>query len=168
MNKYKVPAFTILEITVTMMLAAIVIGIAYTAFSIVSKGYGSYNVKSREMATVLRLNELLAKDFKRADMVLKDTAGLSFQAINGVVKYDFTNEYVLRRAAIIDTFKLQIKDASFSFENMPVDSISDEEELNRVDALTFNLLFRDEKIPYHYYKQYSSVNLLQRNPNAVD
>ena len=168
MSKYRVKAFTLLEVTIAMLIAAIVIGIAYTAFSIVHKTYSAYHTKNNEMATVLRLNELLKKDFKRAGIVLKDTNGLVLKDTSNLVRYRFEEAYVIRIAGIIDTFKLQTETITVGFEGVPVDVVSDTEEQNRVDDLIFNLLFRDEKIPYHYHKQYSSADLIQRNPNAIN
>jgi hypothetical protein len=55
-----------------------------------------------------------------------------------------------------------------AFETFPVNEVQETEEQNRIDEFAFTLIFQNEKIPYHYHKLYSSVNLIQRNPNAVN
>jgi len=77
MNKYRVKAFTIFEMVITMMITAIVIGIAYTSYSIVVKSYNSFNNKNNDMAVVINLDHLLKRDFERAETILKDTDGIA-------------------------------------------------------------------------------------------
>ena len=50
MNKHRIKAFTIMEVTVTMLIAAILIGITYTTYSIVLKSYNSFTTKNADMA----------------------------------------------------------------------------------------------------------------------
>ena len=52
----KLQAFTIMEVTIAMLLSAIVIGITYTVFSIVSRSYRSYTNKHEEMNRLLLLD----------------------------------------------------------------------------------------------------------------
>lgn len=167
MSKHKVNAFTILEMTVAMLISAIVIGITYATFTIVYKSYNLYHNKHEEMAVALRLNELLIKDFKKADVILKDTNGLVFKDTNSLVTYRFNDSAIIRTAGIIDTFKIKTGALSTSYEGAAIEEVTAIPERNRVDEINFNTIIRDEKIPYHYYKQYSSANLIQRLPDAL-
>jgi hypothetical protein len=60
-----------MEVTVTMMIAAILMGITYTTHIIVSKSYLSFNTKNAGMAEVELLDKLLKRDFDRADVIAK-------------------------------------------------------------------------------------------------
>jgi Tfp pilus assembly protein PilE len=166
--KNRVKAFTILEVTITMLIAAVLIGITYVTYSIIVRSYSSYNQKNQDMAVLVRLDEWLKKDFTRADMVLKDTAGIALNSAEHHVKYHFDQGFVVRTEFRADTFKLNTETIITSFEEQPLNEFSSTDEQNRMDDLSFVILFQNEKIPYHYHKQYSSANLINRNPNALN
>ena len=151
-----------------MLLSAIVIGITYTVFSIVTRSYHSYNLKHEEMAVVLRLDELLQKDFDRAEIVLKDTDGIVMKNKTRFIKYRFYGDYVLRLGTTADTFKVKNDSVMTSFEGHPVNSIGESVEQNRLDELDIQVTLQKEKIPYYYRKIYSSENLITRTPHAID
>jgi len=162
----KVPGFTIMEVTIAMLLSALVIGISYTVFSLVTRTYRTYQLKHQEMANVLRLDELLQMDFGRAEVILKDTDGIALKNSNRVIKYSFYPDYVLRRGITVDTFRVKTDSITISFENKPLDDLKDIEEDNRMDELAMLISLQKEKIPYYYHKIYSSVNLINRKADA--
>ena len=168
MNKHRIKAFTILEVTITMLIAGLLIGITYTSYSIIIQSYHSFTSKNDDMAVLVTLDHLLKRDFTRADIITKTPNGINLAGAGNVVDYQFTPDFVIRSATRIDTFKVQTRDMNTSFENSPISEITDTEEQSRVDQLDFTLIFQNEKIPYHYHKLYSSVNLIQRNPNAIN
>jgi Tfp pilus assembly protein PilE len=167
MNK-QVKAFTIMEITVVMLISAIVIGIAYTAFNIINQSYHSFQQKNEDIAVLVRLDELLRKDFARANTVSKTTNGIFVKIGTDSVSYEFESDFTVRTSSITDTFKLNAQDVVTSFEAGPITAINPVTEQNRIDELDFSILFENEKIPYSYHKQYSSANLIERNPNAIN
>jgi len=164
----RVKAFTILEVTITMLIAAVLIGFTYMAYSIVVKSYGSFSQKSQDMAVLIRLDEWLKKDFGHAEIIQKDTAGIVFNSTEHHVKYLFDPDFIVRTEFRTDTFKIKTEAITTAFEDQPVSDFSSNEEQNRLDDLILVILFRDEKISYHYHKQYSSANLINRNPNALN
>jgi len=168
MNKDRVKAFTIMEVTVTMLIASIAIAITYSIYNIVVKSYNAYTIKNNDMTVLIRLDELLKNDFGHADIVLKDQNGILFKSADKMVSYEIGPDFVVRTSGIIDTFKVKLKEFNTSFENIPITEIVGSEEQNRIDELQLNLLVEDKIIPYYYHKQYSSVNLIQRNTNAVN
>ena len=165
MMGYKVKAFTIIEITISMLIAAIVIGIGYTAFLIISGSYRSFRQKSEDLESLIQLDRLLKKDFAGADSIFKTANGLQFRRNRDSVQYDFQPDFIIRNSTITDTFKFQNQDVQPLFENQAVNS-SDVEQ-DRIDELNLTIVFRDEKIPYHYYKEYSSENLIERMNHAL-
>jgi Tfp pilus assembly protein PilE len=167
MNK-RVKAFTIMEITVVMLISAIVIGIAYTAFNIVGQSYRSFQHKNEDIAVLVRLDELLRKDFSRANTVSKTTSGIFIKTATDSVTYAFEPDFTVRTGILTDTFKLTVQEVVTSFEASPITAINPVTEQDRVDELDFSILFENEKIPYHYNKQYSSANLIERNPDAIN
>lgn len=162
----KVPGFTIMEVTIAMLLSALVIGISYTVFSLVTRTYRTYQLKHQEMANVLRLDELLQMDFGRAEVVLKDTDGIALKNSNRVIKYSFYPDYVLRRGITVDTFRVKTDSITMLFESKALNGLNDIEEDNRMDELAMLISLQKEKIPYYYHKIYSSVNLINRKADA--
>lgn len=168
MKQHRLKAFTILEVTITMLIAGVLIGITYTSYSIVFKSYHSFTTKNEDMAVLINLDHLLKRDFEKADTILKDASGIVLTKDNQLIKYTFMSDFVVRTAARIDTFKVQTQDVNTSFESVPIVEIQATAEENRIDGLDFILIFQNEKVPCHYRKLYSSENLILRNPNAVN
>jgi len=167
MSRQRIKAFTIIEVVVTMTIAAILMGLTYTSYQIVNKSYRSFNVKNNEMAALERLDELLKKDFNRSGIIEKDEKGIVIKSSRDTVQYEFTRDFILRISAITDTFKIKNEDLSTSFEDQLINGQGLSEEENRLDGLNISLLLQNEKIFYHYHKVYSSVNLINRNPDAI-
>lgn len=164
----RVKAFTILEVTIAMLIAGVLIAITYTSYSIIVKSYGSFTHKNQDMAQLVRLDEWLKKDFAHAEIVQKDSAGIVLNSADRHIKYKFDPDFIVRIEIRTDTFKVKPETVITSFEDQPVNELPTTEELNRLDDLQLDILFQDEKIPYHYHKQYSSANLINRNPNALN
>jgi Tfp pilus assembly protein PilE len=168
MDQQKVKAFTILEVTITMLITGLLIAITYTSYSVIVKSYHSFTVKNEEMAVLVTLDHLLKRDFQQAEVISKDQDGIVLTSNDKTIKYNFKSDYIVRTAAGTDTFKVQTQEVNTVFENVPLNEVQETEEQNRIDELAFTLTFKNEKIPYHYHKLYSSVNLIQRNPNAIN
>jgi Tfp pilus assembly protein PilE len=168
MMKQKVKAFTIMEVTITMLITGLIIGITYTSYSIVIKSYHSFTTKNDSMAVLVSLDHVLKRDFDRADSILKDSAGITVKKNDMSIKYVFMPDFIVRNSLKTDTFKVQTQEVMTSFDNIPIIEMQATAEQNRIDGLDFTLVFQNEKIPYHYRKLYSSENLIQRNPNAVN
>ncbi|MES2113017.1 MAG: prepilin-type N-terminal cleavage/methylation domain-containing protein [Bacteroidota bacterium] len=166
MNKVK--AFTIMEVTITMLISAVLIGIAYTSYSIIIKSYNSFNDKNNKLAVLYNLDHLLKRDFDQAAIISKDQSDIAIKKDNVLITYKFYADFVTRKGASIDTFKVQTDGLITNFENAPVIGLAGSGNLKRVDELLFNVQFDKEKIPYHYTKVYSSENLVENTPDAIN
>lgn len=163
----RVKGFTILEVTITMLITGIVIGITYSIYVIVIQSYASFNTKNNAITIVTSLDHALKRDFDRADTVLKDSAGVKVCIAGNVIRYSFYPDFVLRQSTKIDTFKVVVQNVITKFEEIPLGDLQNSDELNRVDQFDYILQNKTDSIPYHYFKNYSSENLIQRNPNAI-
>ena len=165
----RVKAFTIMELTVAMLISAIVIGITYTALQIISGSYATYTRKHQELAVIIRLDELLKRDFGRAAAIYQNHEGsylLQDSSRHQAITYSFTPDYVLRSSTVADTFRVTVSQVTASFAGQPVEAsglAEDNMEAGRIDALSFTLLYQAEPFPYHYAKSYSSENLINRH-----
>ena len=164
----KVRAFTIMEVTITMLISAVLIGIAYTSYSIIIKSYNSFNNKNSTLAVLYNLDHLLRRDFDRATIISKDQSAIAIRQDTVLITYEFYPDFVTRKSTRIDTCKVQTGGLMANFENAPVMGLAGSGELERIDELLFNVQSEKEKILYHYTKIYSSENLLVNTPDAVN
>jgi type II secretory pathway component PulJ len=155
--KKKVPAFTLMEVTIAMLIAAIAIAITYTAYRIISGTYLNYAKKQDRIAAFTVADKLLKRDFLTADHILRTAEGLDFQSGQGVIKYQFKDTCVLREqyALQTDTFKLQVKTIRFTFENETA------AEGAEVDRLDYHTRLEGQPISLLYQKTYSAQNLFK-------
>jgi hypothetical protein len=156
-----------MEVTVAMLITSLVIGITYTVYTIVVKSFSIYQVKNNNMASLIRLDELLKNDFYIANDISKTQNGISIKNKDKVITYEIDPRFIVRTAGMIDTFKFAVQENTSTFEGAIVPGTNIDEEQNRIDDYQLILLFEDKKINYHYHKQYSSVNLIQRNTDAI-
>ena len=167
MNQTKLRAFTILEIIIAMLISAILVGMTYTAYTIISKSYLDFIIKNKQMETAIQLDRLLKKDFYSAKKISRDNDGIQLQTDSIPVTYVFNPDFITRTQLITDTFKVRMVTWSTSFESRPLGDIFPQDEQNQLDDLELHIIVQNEKIPYHYHKQYSSVNLFQEDPDAI-
>ena len=167
MKDLRVKAFTILEVTIAMLLTGLAAGITYTVFSIVLKSYHNYGARNDRISAIITLDHVIKRDFELADTILNYDGGVLMRSGQKNVKYVFSPDYILRETGRIDTFRVRSEDLVVSFDRMPLSRLQTDTEMNRLDELRFVVLFEGDTIPCHYLKQYSSTNLIQRNPNAI-
>jgi len=175
-KQHRIKAFTIMEVTIAMLIAAIVIGITYTAYTIISRTYGQFKKKNENMAVLARLDQLLRRDFDRADLITESGHQvISIQRENQPnIRYEFLDSSIIRNAAIADTFKVKSDHYQVLFEGLPkadaenTDANADSNEEYRIDELSLIVNFQNETIPYHYHKKYSSENLINRITHAIN
>lgn len=158
-----------MEVTITMLVAAIVISITYTAYEIVSKSFIGFKSKNEDMAVIANVDHLMKRDFERADIIAISNAGIALQqADKPTVYYEFANTYIVRKSITTDTFKVNNREVKMLFEHQ-ARGVSADTDIpdNTIDELSFVIDYQDEAIPCHFYKSYSSVNLIQRNAYAI-
>jgi Tfp pilus assembly protein PilE len=162
----KLKAFTIMEITIAMMVSAILIVIVYTAFSAVSRSYQIFVVNNEGAASLEQLDKLLNRDFRRANTVTSDSAGIQLVNDQESVRYQFNPDFIVRKSAIIDTFKVKTETYKMSFETRPITATGQDSTGQKIDELELQLSLRGEKMNFDYQKKYSSADLFEQDPHA--
>ena len=156
-----------MEVVITMMITGILTGITYSSYQIVHKSYRAFKKKNDETASLEKLDELLKKDFNKAEMIKKTGDDLIFFRGKDTVTYGFAPGWIIRRSVIADTFKILNQGPDFNFEGHDVEADRIEED-SRVDDLVMPLFLRGDTILLRYHKIYSSVNLYNENTHAID
>lgn len=169
-----------MEITVSMLITAIVVTVTFTAYRIISSNYEHFTRQGEAFGMLIRLDEWLRRDFSQAEIVSQTHDGLKILKEGGQVSYRFFPGEVIRDGVVSDTFQLAVTSWSGFFEGLAVASFIDEEnpeielqdmtatEAARIDQLDLTIRFRKQQLPYSYYKVYSSHNLMKRKTNAID
>ncbi|MBB2145789.1 hypothetical protein GM921_09845 [Pedobacter sp. LMG 31464] len=153
----KIKAYTLLEVTVAMLLSAICITICYSAYGIIGKYYTVFQAKNQQATEVLGLKQVLARDFLKSRFVLKSEDGFELIRDSVLIRYSFSAGHVLRQLNTLhtDTFHLEPSELLCFFEGRPVD-VPD-----TVDQVQFKLsLAKGVRIPLQVNKVYSAENLV--------
>lgn len=156
MMNNKLSAFTIIEVTVVMLLTAITIAITYNAYRMVSNSYFKFDEKNKKIAEFLLMDKLFKKDIDFAHLINRTENGLQLKNINGNITYDFKPEYIIRNQYQLrnDTFFVKNANLYMTYENEPI------EVDKRVDELTFSADIMKTTSQLHYKKTYSSDELM--------
>jgi hypothetical protein len=159
MNIRKVNAFTIMELTVTMLITTVIVAIAFTAFGLVQRYESVFIHKNEDISSFLLLDRLTREDFRRSHFVLASDSGLLFKYDNKIVKLIIGPQSVIRIANRIDTFSVNATNVKLALHNQTV-SGSDASSGILIDELTFTSLYKNEVIDWYYHKDYSAEQLL--------
>ena len=95
----KLPAFTILELTVVMFLTVIVMASAYMAWTIVAQQFLGYQNTSNRIGELARIELALQRDMEKAERVTRSGDAITFYhpaATN--IAYEFESERIVRIA----------------------------------------------------------------------
>lgn len=152
-----------MEMSIAMLVSALVIGITYTAYTLVIRSYSVYKTKNDSTAQMVRLDELLKKDFNRSDMILLSDSSIVFRNDSQHVVYAFKPGLMIRSGGITDSFKFEHTPMIATFEKQSV--IADTSDMRSlIDDIEFSINADKENFPYHYHKTYSSANLVKYKP----
>lgn len=153
----KIAAFTLMEVTIAMLIAGIAIAITFTTYRIVSGSYVGFSKKQDELAGFVRLDKLLKQDFLAARDIVKSPEGLVMQMESGLIRYQVDPAFILRDQFSLrtDTFKLAINSPGFFFEHNVV------EDGETIDQFCFETVVQGQLVPLHYLKLYSAQDLFK-------
>ncbi|HKG08724.1 MAG TPA: type II secretion system protein [Pedobacter sp.] len=155
MKKGRIKAFTLIELVLAMMLAAIVIGMAYSAFTIFSRLYGSYHGKNLAHADVRTFKQVVHRDVKNAVRIEQQNSGIVFKDSLSMeqLAYSFGPDHLIRiKNAVPDTFKLKHLTVHTAFEGVAVsDGI--------IDRLTFRFDYDAAPMVVTAFKKYTATEL---------
>ena len=155
----KLKAFTLMELLIAMIIGGIVVGISYTAYSIIYKQFLNYKSMNGKINEASLLNTLMQHDFSNASFI--NASGekeitFTFQPENKIV-YRFDQDYIIRQTGETrDTFFVPAENIERRFQN---EKISDYTAL--IDAVSFEATISGEKEFFNFGKQYASDVLME-------
>ena len=153
---HKINAYTLMEVTVAMLVAAICITICYTAYGLMANYYLVFKEKNDTIDSVLMLKQTMERDLLNGEHCFKITQGFQLQGDSDSVNYLFNEKDVIRKVGKLkaDTFHLKVSDLVCEFEQQTI------LELDTIDRISFKILLPEAQVvPILLKKKYSAENL---------
>lgn len=150
------PAFSIIEAIVSMAIMAIILGIVFFVFSIVTEQMLDYKDQNQLVNDLNRLTYSLNKDiFDNEKMNVTDDE-IIFNGYSGeLVRYNFIDDYILRsKETFIDTFKVALK-------QIRIDSAKSNSQRKVFLKLNISVEANEREMDLNFYKQVYANELLQ-------
>jgi prepilin-type N-terminal cleavage/methylation domain-containing protein len=165
MNKKKrLAAFTLLEITIAMLLVAILSGFAYYAFQIFVQLSQTQQIKKREKYSLEQFIARIETDWSRADSIGYTDNVLILQDTIGQIQFSLVDTLILR-----EQYGLRIDTFYFSLQNIQTQVLQKQEaEIGYLQSLNAEIRFEDKVIPLQLFKTYSAEQLLYINTDSYD
>nr|WP_233166977.1 hypothetical protein [Pedobacter sp. ASV2] len=159
MMSNKLKAFTLMEVTVAMLLSAICITICFTAYGLIQNYYSNFRIKNETSAQLTDLKLVMDKDFLKSRYVIKTDEGLKLKNDSTELSYVFDEHKILRIIPGLhtDTFFVELKDKEFYFEGKSA-GVAD-----TVDFLNLGIKLKGSSTALNLQisKNYSAVDLFK-------
>lgn len=155
-KKHFVSAFSMIEAIVGMAVTAIIIGIVFVVFSILTEQMMDFRNQNAIVNDLNRLTYTINKDiFENEKMNLIENE-IVFESYSGeLVKYSINEDYLLRvKETFIDTFKIEIK-------QIKIDSVKSENQKLIFRKLSLDMTVDKKTMDLNFYKRVYANELLQ-------
>ena len=154
----KIKAYTLMEVTVAMLISAICISICYTAYALVGDYYKAFAHKNETVDRLLSLRHVIQADFTKSKNILRSSDGFTLAQDSIFIHYQFAEKGILRKLGEVhtDTFDLKFALLETYFEQ--VEAL----EADTIDQVRFTV-FLDKQFPVkmQFDKYYSAQDLFK-------
>lgn len=157
-NKLHIAAFSIVEALVGMAVTAIVIGLVFVVFTILSSQLATLKTQHQVVSDLNRLCYSLRKDIHESQIMVPQHDGVRFVTYSGEsVVFTKESDYLLRKTAVfIDTFRIHVN-------QFQADTLSNEKKSLMFQRLRFNVNIHDKRDTLAFYKAVYANELLKIN-----
>ena len=160
-NKYhSVAAFSIIEAIVGMAVTAIIMGILFVIFSIVSGRMIDFKNQNQLVNDLNRLTYSLNKDIFENEKMIASENEIYFNGYAGErVSYQFFDDVILRNSeTFVDTFQIKLK-------TMVLDTVKSTSEQFVYQKIKLNIESNEKELDLRFYKRVYPNELLQKIKN---
>jgi len=160
-NKYdSVAAFSIIEAIVGMAVTAIIMGILFVIFSIVSGRMIDFKNQNQLVNDLNRLTYSLNKDIFEKEKMTASENEINFNGYAGErVTYQFFDDVILRNSeTFVDTFQIKLK-------TMVLDTVKSKSEQFVYQKIKLNIESNEKELDLRFYKRVYPNELLQNIKN---
>lgn len=156
-NSKSVPAFSIIEAVVGMAITAIIMGVLFVIFSIITGRMLDFKNQNQLVNDLNRLTYSLNKDiFEKEKMKVLENE-IDFNGYTGEkVSYQFSDEYILRNSeTFIDTFRIKLN-------KMTIDTVRSKSEQFVFQKIQLNIESNEKEMDLRFYKRVYPNELLEK------
>ncbi|HEX8015296.1 MAG TPA: hypothetical protein VF465_08680 [Flavobacterium sp.] len=150
-----IPAFSIIEAVVGMAITAIIMGILFVIFSIVTGRMLDFKNQNQLVNDLNRLTYSLNKDiFEKEKMTVSENE-IYFNGYAGEkISYQFTDDYILRNSeTFVDTFRIKLN-------SMRMDTVKSKSEQFVFQKIKLNIESNEKEMDLRFYKRVYPNELL--------
>lgn len=150
-------AFTLMELSIAMLIAGICIGMAFYMFQFFQRLYLGQQKEKQEQFSFALFQHLLTKDMRQAEAVFYEQNELQLVDSTGTIRYVFSEETILRDhyQQQADTFNLQVTavDGIYRHASPPSPTC--------IDELKLTVVFDKEDHSFILDKKYAALQLMK-------
>lgn len=152
-----VPAFSIIEAVVGMAITAIIMGILFVIFSIVTGRMLDFKNQNLLVNDLNRLTYSLNKDIFEKEKMTASENEIYFNGYRGErVSYQFLDDYILRNSeTFVDTFHIKMN-------KIILDTVKSKTEQFVFQKIKLNVEANEKELDLRFYKRVYPNELLQR------
>lgn len=152
----KLQAFTLLEITIAMVLVAIIAGFAYYALNTFAHLAIDQQIKKRDKYQVELLMHRLSTDWNQAETISYDDNVLLMNDSLGAISYTFLDSLILR-----NQYKLRIDSFYLKIEIINTETLAKNNYDSRlIKCIHAAIHLNNKNIPIELYKEYAAYQIL--------
>jgi hypothetical protein len=153
MKMVKIPAYTVLELLIVMIITSIVVALTYSGFQKIYQHYERFNMSQKQILSLIMMDREIRKDFEAADMLLKTEDGFVCNYHDRPIRYIFSENYLLRQELDrYDTFLIKATQTEIFFMKQTLTT-------QVFDELVF--MDSDNRRSFHYRKKYAGDILIK-------
>jgi len=156
-NTKSVPAFSIIEAVVGMAITAIIMGVLFVIFSIITGRMMDFKNQNQLVNDLNRLTYSLNKDIFEKEKMMVLESEIDFNGYSGEkVSYQFSDDYILRNSeTFIDTFRIKLN-------KMIVDTVKSKSEQFVFQKIKLNIESNEKELDLRFYKRVYPNELLEK------
>lgn len=156
-NNFSIAAFSIVEAIVAMAVAAIIMGLTFVVFSIITERMLDYKNQNQLVNDLNRLTFSINKDIFDTEKMDYSDAELQFIGYSGEqLKYIFEESNIIRyENEFVDTFKIAVKQIN-------VDSIKSKSQQLVFQKIKLAVEVNKKQMQLRFYKRVYANQLLEK------
>lgn len=154
-NNY-VGSFSIFEAIISMAVTAVIIGLVFMIFSIITERLYDYKSQNQLVNDLNRFTYCLNKDIFESDQMANAENELKFVGYTGkCVRYQFLEDYIVRdQITLTDTFSIHL-------QNIKIDTLYGKGGKDTFTRLKLKVLVNKSNLDLGFYKRLYPNELLQ-------
>ena len=159
MNKSHIPAFTLIEVVVSLAITAIIMSIVFVIFTITSERLLDFKKQNEGINDLNRLSYIMQKAMAESeDIMIDDENGILFTYYNGkIFKLQIKeNNIIGTDRQFTDTFKIVVSKIVY-------DTLANTKKNNIYKRLKCETIINNKEIPLAFYKKIYPDQLLKQS-----